>query len=89
MQKPSLSKDIRDKLIKSSRENGVAPISLEVVENPDIEPGTYRSSPWQANGNGNSAIYRNGRKVQRSVPGFMSGPSCSNVLQAVLRHRGR
>ncbi|RPB08294.1 alpha-ketoacid dehydrogenase kinase [Morchella conica CCBAS932] len=64
LQKPSLSKDIRDKLIKGSRDNGVPPIPLEVIENPDIEPGTYRSSPWQPT-NGNGSGIRNGRKAQR------------------------
>lgn len=70
----------------------MAPISLEVVGNPDIEPGTYRSSPWEpnTNGNGNGGIYRNGRKAQRLVLGpVINLLSLFNDPQTVLCHCGR
>lgn len=46
------------------RENG-SPIRLEMgLVNPELEPGRFKSSPWQnTNGNGNG----NGRKAQRQV----------------------
>ncbi|KAL7266221.1 [Pyruvate dehydrogenase (acetyl-transferring)] kinase isozyme 2 [Rhizina undulata] len=64
--KPELPKGIRERLLKGSREN--TPIALgDCTLNPDVEPGMYRSSPWQAhthghgNGNGNG----NGKKALR------------------------
>jgi len=59
--KPSLTKEVREKLIKGPRENGTAPLST-TTDNPDIEPGTYRSSPWEPNGVGGI----NGKRPARS-----------------------
>lgn len=64
MPKPILSQEIREKLLKGPRENGMRPLSTP-IPNPDIEPGTYRSSPWQTTGNGNGNGTSNGRKAAR------------------------
>ena len=59
------------------RENG-SPIRLEMgLVNPELEPGRFKSSPWQnTNGNGNG----NGRKAQRQVL-FLFCVSCRATLR--------
>ncbi|KAF8466245.1 mitochondrial branched-chain alpha-ketoacid dehydrogenase kinase-domain-containing protein [Kalaharituber pfeilii] len=66
MPKPALSKEIRDRL-KGSRENGTS--LAPAIDNPDIQKGQYRSSPWQngiGNGNGNWNGNGSGKKSLRS-----------------------
>ncbi|KAI9849041.1 MAG: hypothetical protein M1837_005932 [Sclerophora amabilis] len=59
--RPSLSSEIKDRLLKAPKNNGNSSSTLsETTQNPSIEPGKYRSSPWDQtngkgpNGNGNS-----------------------------------
>lgn len=49
--RPALSKELREKL-KGSRDNGNSSVFSPTTDNPDLEKGQYRSSPWQS-GNGN------------------------------------
>lgn len=58
--KPTLSTEIREKLINGARGN-VSQLPTATA-NPDIVPGTYRSSPWQINANGGGNI---GKAVRR------------------------
>lgn len=70
--KPSLSKDIRDKLINGSRGQGGRQLPA-TTNNPDVEPGTYKSSPWQVNGNGNGGS-KNVRRYYASVDEAIQWP---------------
>jgi pyruvate dehydrogenase kinase 2/3/4 len=52
--KPSLSQEVRDRLMKPSKQNGrPSKILTEATSNPSVSKGQYTSSPWQQNGNGN------------------------------------
>ncbi|KAI5855908.1 mitochondrial branched-chain alpha-ketoacid dehydrogenase kinase-domain-containing protein [Tricharina praecox] len=65
--KPKLSKEIRDKLINGGRMNGAQTLPA-TTQNPDVVPGTYRSSPWQnGNGNGNGNSKKGIRRYYASV----------------------
>ncbi|CCX32079.1 mitochondrial branched-chain alpha-ketoacid dehydrogenase kinase-domain-containing protein [Pyronema domesticum] len=62
--KPKLSREIKDRLINGFR-GGNGNQLPAAIPNPDIEPGKYRSSPWQnGNGNGNGSN-GNGKKAVR------------------------
>jgi pyruvate dehydrogenase kinase 2/3/4 len=51
--RPSLSTDVRDRLLRPSKGNGNSPQVLsQTTSNPSVEPGKYRSIPWGSNGNG-------------------------------------
>ncbi|KAF8252302.1 pyruvate dehydrogenase kinase-like protein [Wilcoxina mikolae CBS 423.85] len=66
--KPKLSQEIREKLINGSRGNGAQ--LPATTQNPDIEPGKYRSSPWQngnGNGNGNGHSKKSVRRYYATV----------------------
>jgi len=89
--KPKLSKEIRERLINGSRGVGVQPL-LETTQNPDIEPGRYRSSPWATNGNGNGkkAVRRYYATVDDSIswpPEIVDYNSRFTKLLQTIKHR--
>ncbi|KAI9747528.1 MAG: hypothetical protein M4579_007445 [Chaenotheca gracillima] len=56
LQRPSLSSEIRDRLLRSPKSNGNhSAILSQATQNPSVEPGKYTSSPWEQNSNGASS----------------------------------
>ena len=54
LQRPNLSREIRDRLTAPARSQAKqSRILQEATHNPSIREGQYSSSPWAANGNGN------------------------------------
>jgi pyruvate dehydrogenase kinase 2/3/4 len=60
--RPSLSQEIRDRLLKPGKFNGNGAKALsQTTQNPSVKAGQYRSAPEQKNGNG----LRNGQDSKK------------------------
>ncbi|KAI9834879.1 MAG: hypothetical protein M1819_002787 [Sarea resinae] len=54
LKRPSLTEEVKERLLKPNRRNGrESKILSQTTQNPSIDHGQYRSLPTQANGDGN------------------------------------
>ncbi|KAJ5666409.1 uncharacterized protein N7477_008857 [Penicillium maclennaniae] len=51
--RPSLTQEVKTRLLRPGRMNGPSKILSEATHNPSVREGQYRSSPTSLNGNGN------------------------------------
>lgn len=68
LSRPTLSQDIRDRLLRPTSRNGKdSKILSHTTQNPSVKKGQYTSSPVQTNGNGNGAKKSSPRRYYAMV----------------------
>ena len=64
--RPSLSSDVKDRLLRSPKNGShTSPILSQATQNPSVTPGKYRSSPWDESTNGTSGSSRKAAATRR------------------------
>ncbi|KAI9848256.1 MAG: hypothetical protein M1838_000612 [Thelocarpon superellum] len=64
--RPTLSADVKDRLLRPPKKNHhTSPILSQTTPNPSVEPGRYRSSPWQDQSNGSNGTSKRPATTRR------------------------